>query len=431
MFEKIKKERMEQLKLLYPNENVLIEIKKRNKAIKKKIAIIIAFGLICIIIYQIWSVGNRENLTKIIRGEHQENIEEVDLIAEMEGNKPYEITLEVASLEYTKEEIEVLYQEFNEILKEQILGENEDLSYVTSDLNLLEKVKDYPFQILWKSSNYKLINSSGEILFENLESNMENNRNQVTITACVRYLEFEREQYFIVNIYEKEKAPDEEFMQVIQMALLEEEENSRDKEIVFLPTVIEGRTINWVKKKENYVIDMVVTCIFLILIVFLGEREKEKRELKKREQEMNTRYPELISKLTLLLCAGYTLRKAWEQVVEDYEKRGVKIYVYEQMLHISRRIEKGLPEGIAYEEFGNLCKKDQYRKLGILLSQNLKRGNHNIVERMKEEGRQAYKTRRELAKEAGEKAQTKLLLPMMLLLMLVLLVIVIPVFVSM
>jgi hypothetical protein len=431
MFEKRKRARIEQLKLLYPNENVQIELKKRNKVVKKKIAVIISIGFLFLLIYQIRTMGNNESLTQIFRGAHQTNGEEVELLVEMEGVNPYEITIGIESLEYTEEEIENLYQKLSATLINQILAENKELSYIINDMNLMEEVEGYPFKIYWTSSNYKLISPTGELISENIEKNLEKNGNIVTLTAKISYLEFEREQYYIIDLYEVEKTSEEKMRNKINNLLSEEEKNSRQSEAVELPIIVDGKSIKWVKKEKSYNFNILAFFISLVIFVVLEQNLKEKREVKNREKEMNLRYPELISKLTLLLCAGYTLQKSWVQMVEDYEKREVKIYAYEQMLQVSRKMERGLPEGLAYEEFGNLCKQDQYRKLGILLSQNLKRGNKNVVERMKEEARRAYKTRRENAKEAGAKAETKLLLPMMLLLMLVLLVIVIPVFVSM
>lgn len=48
---------------------------------------------------------------------------------------------------------------------------------------------------------------------------------------------------------------------------------------------------------------------------------KKKREQELRIKELKYDYSELIAKLTLLLGAGMTIRKAWEKMVEDYMKK--------------------------------------------------------------------------------------------------------------
>ena len=117
-------------------------------------------------------------------------------------------------------------------------------------------------------------------------------------------------------------------------------------------------------------------------------------------------------------------------MILDYDMRGEKEFVYEQMKKAGSQMKNGQSEGRAYEKFGIDCQNPKYRKLGNLLSQNLKRGNKNLIIRMKEESKQAYVKRREMALMESGKAETKMLIPMMILLMLVLVVVVVPVFMS-
>lgn len=58
----------------------------------------------------------------------------------------------------------------------------------------------------------------------------------------------------------------------------------------------------------------------------------------------------------------------------------------------------------------------QYMKFSTLLVQNLRKGSDDLLRRMELEAEDAVRTRRELAKQLGEEAGTKLLLPMMLML---------------
>ena len=78
------------------------------------------------------------------------------------------------------------------------------------------------------------------------------------------------------------------------------------------------------------------------------KKNEEKREQELRIKELKYDYSELIAKLTLLLGAGMTIRKAWEKMVEDYMKKkqaggGVKI-VYEEMYITDCNIKSGISE---------------------------------------------------------------------------------------
>ena len=61
----------------------------------------------------------------------------------------------------------------------------------------------------------------------------------------------------------------------------------------------------------------------------------------------------------------------------------------------------------------------------------IKRGSKGMQALMQQEAAEAEKQRRDLAKQLGETAGTKLLMPMMLLLIIVLLIVMVPAFLSM
>ena len=93
-------------------------------------------------------------------------------------------------------------------------------------------------------------------------------------------------------------------------------------------------------------------------------------------------------------------------------------------------ILSGTSEQEAYERFGERCGLAIYRKFGLLLSQNLKKGTKGLVDLLKQESIAAFEERKALAKIQGEEAGTKMLIPMFLMFGVVLVMIVIPAFLS-
>ena len=63
-------------------------------------------------------------------------------------------------------------------------------------------------------------------------------------------------------------------------------------------------------------------------------------------------------------------------------------------------------------------------------SQNIRKGSRGLTELLREEGKLAYEERKENAKQLGEEAGTKLLLPMIIMLSIVLVIILVPSFLS-
>ena len=91
-------------------------------------------------------------------------------------------------------------------------------------------------------------------------------------------------------------------------------------------------------------------------------------------------------------------------------------------------MQSGVAEGAAYERFGRRTGVRQYIRLSSFLVQNLKRGNRNLPEKLREEAFQAGEEKLQQGKRLGEEAGTKLLIPMVMLLAVVMLLIMIPVF---
>ena len=132
-----------------------------------------------------------------------------------------------------------------------------------------------------------------------------------------------------------------------------------------------------------------------------------------------------------------TMHGAFTKIAFDYEKKKAESknfkeirYAYEEMLIVSYEMQSGVSEVKCYENFGKRCKENLYIKLGVLLSQNLKKGSQNVSVLLDEEMRNTLEVRKNLAKKLGEEAGTKLLLPMILMLAVVLIILIFPAFLS-
>ena len=93
-------------------------------------------------------------------------------------------------------------------------------------------------------------------------------------------------------------------------------------------------------------------------------------------------------------------------------------------------MNSGVGERRSYERFMQRCQVKVYQQLGMMLQQNLQKGNQGMTEILRREAMQAFEERKALAKIQGEEAGTKLLLPMFLMLAIVLVMVIIPAFLS-
>ena len=127
-----------------------------------------------------------------------------------------------------------------------------------------------------------------------------------------------------------------------------------------------------------------------------------------------------------------TIRGAFQKMAGDYtEKRkegGALSPAYEELLYTCRELYSGASEGAAYEHFGRRTGLQEYIRLCTLLTQNLKRGNSMLLERLREEADRAAEQRLQQSRKLGEEAGTKLLIPMVMMLAVIMVMIMLPAF---
>ena len=182
------------------------------------------------------------------------------------------------------------------------------------------------------------------------------------------------------------------------------------------------------QKNQSYILCVLVG-IMAVLCTFLPD-QKLIQQKKEKEEELALAYPEIVSKLCLLIGSGLTVRGAWERIIRDYREDQSFNYAYEEMLLTYYELERGMPEGKAYAAFGKRCRLSGYRKLGSLLEQNLKKGTAGLLALLQEETWQAFEERRAFAVKLAQEAGTRLLMPMLMLLLVVLVVCIAPAIMS-
>jgi len=145
-------------------------------------------------------------------------------------------------------------------------------------------------------------------------------------------------------------------------------------------------------------------------------------------------YPKIVGAFTLLLETGMTVRNAWTKIVQTYEKHREETgerKAYAEMSETYYRMQSGVAEAIAYEQFGDRCGLVQYRKFGALLSQNLRKGSKGLAGLLLMESIQSTEEKKNRMKQKAEESGTKLLIPMFVMLGVVLIMVVVPAFMKM
>ena len=344
--------------------------------------------------------------------------------------------LEVRSRKYSDEKLENLAENLFEKLPGMILDTNEDLSHVTDSLALPEEADGFPFRILWESSSYALIDSDGTVGNIGMK---DGESEKVTLSAVLVYDNgtvegFRREREFPVTVLPPSMTDQERLSEKIREAIRRADEDSAAETVFPLPQEVENRRLAWAEKPSDPGPSILMFAGIVAVLAAAVMRSRLHEKVERRERQMVLDYPQIISKFVLYLGAGLSIRSTFIRLGEEYQKgredgkeeRGA----YEEILRVCRELSSGVSETEAYAHFGQRCRMRQYARLSTLLTQNLRKGNQELLSVMQQEAQASFEERRNLARKLGEEAETKLLLPMIMMLTITMLIIIIPAYYS-
>ncbi len=320
-------------------------------------------------------------------------------------------------------EAEDLLPDFYEDLGKALARENESLERVTGDVDLVKKVEGYPFSVDWSSSDTELIAAgTGKVaeVYENV---------QVVLTAMIRYRGMEFTKEYFLTLVPREYTREEALRAGLEKAISESDRESENEKEWVLPKSYEGEAVDWTEIRKDYSVYVFFGVVGIAVLIYKMSDRDLNAKLEERKKKLKKSYPDFLQKLLLYCGAGMTLRGAFQKIAlgagQPYEP------IYEEIIYTCREMRSGIPEEEVYERFGKRCGIQEYIRVSTLISQNLKKGSSNLMERLKEEADNASRERIQNCRRAGEEAVTKLLLPMVMMLLVVMVMILLPAFSNM
>jgi hypothetical protein len=352
---------------------------------------------------------------------------DTEMEIEVEGllDKPQRIEIPVTKRTYSKDEAnEAIKKGLEEILLT-LPGENSSLQNITTDLNLTNEISDLGLSVRWDFGESELIDILGNVHNENLKEN----RN-IDIEVSLSYETYEESYIIPITVCPKILSDDERLLNGLIDKIANVDKESAQKDGYTLPDTYEGkRLIYHYGEAFNFNIIPIMGTVIAILL-YLQEKEKERRSTEKRKRELMKDYPDIVSKLIVFIGAGLSVRQSWESIVIDYEneckENNERRYAYEEMVKALAKLKTGIYENTVYKDFGRSCGLRQYMKLASLLEQNRRNGLANLHSLLSMESQSAWDERINLARREGEELNTKLLLPLFMMLLIVMMIIIVP-----
>lgn len=416
---------------IYPREdkrNKLQEIKKQ----RKKLWILLLVFTILAAFYCFFSTPE----SSFLQGKNQITRQEEDAVLAMEVTASGEgkewhkdMIIEVNQRKFSEEEKEKLERQTEDYLAKNLPGDNPSLLAVSKPLIMKQSIPDTNVELEW-AYDEDYIKEDGTLIAAAIPG--EGADTEVSVNAMCR--NWKKTFTYALHLMPVEVTKEQQIGKQVKSAVKDALKSQDTEAVVTLPEQIGDMQIQYKEKEEKsygLVLVMLLICGCMPFVL----REKQKKKLVAREEQMMADHPGIVNKIMLLLGAGLTFRKCVERLTAEYErekKQGGEVrYAYEELCIMNQEMRDGISEGQAMERFGKRCRLLPYIRFSTVITQNLKKGAEGILDILEQESMEALEQRKERVLQMGEKAGTKLLFPMMIMLGLVMGIIMIPAFMTM
>lgn len=165
---------------------------------------------------------------------------------------------------------------------------------------------------------------------------------------------------------------------------------------------------------------LVLCCLVSYLVVYELKTQKEQKDF-----FISMEFPSMISKFTLLLNAGCTVKETWDTVCNN----GSGI-IYREMKVALDEMRNGINENQAIQKFSSNIDVPEIKKFSSLLLQTAKKGNSDLVFSLRQLVEESLNEKSVKIKTKAQNASQKLLLPSGLIFFGIMIIIIAPLFIS-
>ncbi|MGN0132593.1 MAG: type II secretion system F family protein [Lachnospiraceae bacterium] len=416
----------EHLKKLYPGKDEEKLVKSFYGRKRKMAGVTILTGIVIGILLFISGLADRKisETGEIVREGYDGSAIQIPATVHSEQYGKMDVDIDVDRRIYDEEEAEKLFDRAESWLGQVMPGENEGLTCVREDLVFPSFYEEADIAIAYTSSNYALINGSGEVQNAELEK-----EEKVRIRAEFSYENMTREKDYEITVYPPLLTQIELFQKELKEIISEENNRQRESEVFQLPDRIGGEAVTYEEKRDNRVFYILLLTLVCAVCLYRGMDRDLERLYEKRKQKLLLSYPAFVSKLALFVGAGMSVTGAIRRIYTETDGQGEEP-LYEELGILVHELDNGKLEADALADLGKRNGLPQYRKFCSLLSVNMKKGSMNLRELLEQEAEEAFTEHQFQIRKLGEEAGTKLLLPMVMMLAVVLVIIMVPAFMT-
>ena len=225
------------------------------------------------------------------------------------------------------------YDELLDILQK----DNDSLDNIVMSIQFPDSLCNGIVNIHIYPEDYRIIDYDGTVYNENIGAG---ESVETALNYVMSYEDYTRNGVIDINVKSLGENPHsmlttdkQTLKRIIDNALKENE----DKAVIELPDTINNTSVTYAYVQsqtgsKNNLLFAAIIVIAVIVLIYYKKKTKAKEEQKLRQKQLQYDYSEVISKLTLLLGAGMTVRRAWETIICHPKTINNIIHIYDKSL---------------------------------------------------------------------------------------------------
>lgn len=377
------------------------------------LAFALLLGLAILIGSLIMAAGKPGDI-HLTRNSFGEGDREVPLILSQDG-KDQEYMLHIGEQEISDKEKDRILTAFFADLAAVMAGDNPSLNDVSLDLRFPASIKGYPFSISYQPEDIDLVGTDGS-LGPDTRALAPGDSRKTRIVVKVVYEDLARTHTYTL-LLKARTTPDRTGLEKVQNELEAREADSRENEDLVLPAYLEGSRVKLADGGFPFPGLTFLLLVTIVLIVFRHISLKEKARSSQEEAESD--FPLIVHLFALLMGAGLSFSSSLVRINHYYRSGRLMTgqrKAFNRLILLEDRLRDGVGVQEALKTWASSFSFPGYRRLALILSQCLSKGQREAVTMMEKEEEQAFRETIERARSRGEQARTRLLFPMIVLL---------------
>ena len=372
----------------------------------KRLRIAALFVIVLVFAFIMDMSSNAITDNTLIRNDTGDGDAVYDLVLNADGlDEDYSYQLKVREEQPSEKQANELFTQAKKEIDDSFCEENQSVEQVRGHVIMKDAYASGAVEAEWTLSDYDVVDINGDVNQDAFEEADDEQGKLISASVELSCGEHTQLYDFSFVVFPDELDAGERLIKGINRHIDSEMSKTGTKKFT-LPDEVDGVKLSWSQEKSN-------------------------TAQKERNIQLQLEYPEIVSKMAVLMGSGMTVEQAWNRITARYldeRKNNDKniMPAYEEMLVTEREISDGVTGRKAYADFAERVKLPCYQKLVRIILQSIHKGSKGVCEMLEKESEDAFDERRLLALKLGEEAGTKMLMPMMIMMAIVIAIVIAP-----